>query len=196
MFSWRCTVAAERVDQMTWQPFCDIGAAILCCPVVCSFFLTDSLKIYRLYFSSWVRKIPWTREWLPTPVFLSGKFHRQEPGGLQSMGLQRVGHDWATNTCTRADWRWGSRFKLRGRQNWPFWLLILPGLWNESIPWLSLTALCVAAITAAFLVFLCLPLETQVQNYNLYYSLYQCRPILDAFYIPESVGRASLAAQW
>ena len=22
----------------------------------------------------------------------------QEPGGLQSMGLQRVGHDWATNT--------------------------------------------------------------------------------------------------
>ena len=22
----------------------------------------------------------------------------KEPGGLQSMGLQRVGHDWATNT--------------------------------------------------------------------------------------------------
>ena len=28
-------------------------------------------------------RIPWT----------------EEPGGLQSMGLQRVGHDWATNTC-------------------------------------------------------------------------------------------------
>ena len=27
-------------------------------------------------------RIPWT----------------EEPGGLQSMGLQRVGHDWATNT--------------------------------------------------------------------------------------------------
>ena len=24
----------------------------------------------------------------------------EEPGGLQSMGLQRVGHDWATNTLT------------------------------------------------------------------------------------------------
>ena len=24
----------------------------------------------------------------------------EEPGGLQSMGLQRVGHDWATNTHT------------------------------------------------------------------------------------------------
>ena len=23
---------------------------------------------------SWVRKIPWRREWLPTPVFLSGEF--------------------------------------------------------------------------------------------------------------------------
>ena len=23
---------------------------------------------------------------------------REEPGGLQSMGLQRVGHNWATNT--------------------------------------------------------------------------------------------------
>ena len=28
-------------------------------------------------------KIPWTKE----------------PGGLQSMGLQRVGHDWATSVC-------------------------------------------------------------------------------------------------
>ena len=40
----------------------------------------------------WVGKIPW-RTWQPTPVFLPGEFHRQEPGGLQSIGLQRVGHD-------------------------------------------------------------------------------------------------------
>ena len=26
---------------------------------------------------SLVRKIPWRREWLSTPVFLPGKFHRQ-----------------------------------------------------------------------------------------------------------------------
>ena len=25
----------------------------------------------------WVRKIPWRREWKPTPVFLPGEFHRQ-----------------------------------------------------------------------------------------------------------------------
>jgi len=26
---------------------------------------------------SWVRKIPWRRKWLPTPVFLHGEFHGQ-----------------------------------------------------------------------------------------------------------------------
>ena len=28
-------------------------------------------------FDPWVRKIPWRREWLPTPVFLPGEFHEQ-----------------------------------------------------------------------------------------------------------------------
>ena len=28
-------------------------------------------------FYPWVRKIPWRREWLPTPVFLPGEFHGQ-----------------------------------------------------------------------------------------------------------------------
>ena len=33
---------------------------------------------------------PGGRKWQPTPVFLPEKFHGQEePGGLQSMGLQR-----------------------------------------------------------------------------------------------------------
>ena len=36
----------------------------------------------------WVRKIPWSKKWQPTPVSLPGKCHeqRKEPGGLQSMG--------------------------------------------------------------------------------------------------------------
>ena len=28
-------------------------------------------------FDPWVGKIPWRREWLPTPVFLPGEFHEQ-----------------------------------------------------------------------------------------------------------------------
>ena len=38
---------------------------------------------------TWVGKIPWRRAWLPTPVFLPGESSRtEEPGGLQSMGMQ------------------------------------------------------------------------------------------------------------
>ena len=48
-------------------------------------------------FNPWVGKIPWRREWQPIPVFLPGEFHGEEPGKLQSMGLQRVRHDWVTN---------------------------------------------------------------------------------------------------
>ena len=41
-----------------------------------------------------VRKIPWRRAWQPTPVFLPGESPwTEEPGGLQSMGWQRVGRD-------------------------------------------------------------------------------------------------------
>ena len=33
---------------------------------------------YRVcQFNPWVRKIPWSRKWLPNPVFLPEKFHGQ-----------------------------------------------------------------------------------------------------------------------
>ena len=59
---------------------------------------------------------PWRREEVPTPVFWPREFmglqrvghdwatftfhipQTEKPGGLQSMGSQRIGHDWATNT--------------------------------------------------------------------------------------------------
>ena len=28
-------------------------------------------------FNPWIGKIPWSRKWQPTPVFLPGKFHGQ-----------------------------------------------------------------------------------------------------------------------
>jgi len=33
------------------------------------------LQSRRPRFNPWVRKIPWRREWQPTPVFLPGDFH-------------------------------------------------------------------------------------------------------------------------
>ena len=45
-------------------------------------------------FDPWVGKIPWRKAWQPTPVFLSGESPwTEEPGRLQPMGLERVGHD-------------------------------------------------------------------------------------------------------
>ena len=35
------------------------------------------LRCRRPGFDPWVRKIPWRREWLPTPVFLPGESHGQ-----------------------------------------------------------------------------------------------------------------------
>ena len=46
-------------------------------------------------FDPWVGKIPQRRVWQPTHPM-----GREEPGGLESMGLPRVEHDWATNTFT------------------------------------------------------------------------------------------------
>ena len=50
----------------------------------------------RCKFDPWVGKIPWRREWQLTPVILAWKIPRtEEPGGLHSMGCQRVRHNWA-----------------------------------------------------------------------------------------------------
>ena len=42
--------------------------------------MIKNLQYRRLMFNLWVRKIPWKREWLPTPVFLPGESH-----GLKSL---------------------------------------------------------------------------------------------------------------
>ena len=56
------------------------------------------------------RKIPWRRKWQLTPILLSGKSHGpEEPGGPQSMGLERIGYNSTyipthphTHACRRA----------------------------------------------------------------------------------------------
>ena len=49
-------------------------------------------------FDPWVGKIPWRREWLPTPVFLPGEFHGQRSLVGYSPWGRRVGRDLETNT--------------------------------------------------------------------------------------------------
>ena len=51
---------------------------------------------WRHGFNVWVRKIPWSRKWQLVLVFLAWEIPwTEDPGGLQSMGLQKVGHDCA-----------------------------------------------------------------------------------------------------
>ena len=58
------------------------------------------LQCGRPGFDPWVGKIPWRRTQQPTPVLFPGELHGQRSlaGYMQSMGLQRVEHHWATNT--------------------------------------------------------------------------------------------------
>ena len=55
----------------------------------------------KSYSTTQLIKTPWRRDRLPAPVFLHGEFPWTEvPDGLQSMGSQRVGHDWDTKHST------------------------------------------------------------------------------------------------
>ena len=57
---------------------------------------------------TWVQSLSWEdpleKEMATHSSILAWKISwTEEPGGPQSMGSQRVGHDWATNTYTLAD---------------------------------------------------------------------------------------------
>ena len=74
-------------------------------------------KIFKFYWSqlgfhggsddkeTWVQplgqEVPPRKEMATHSIILAWKIPQtEEPGGLQSMGSQRVGHDWETNTFT------------------------------------------------------------------------------------------------
>ena len=61
---------------------------------------------YRRHeFDTWVRKIPWSRKWQATAVFLPGKFHGQRsPSGYSPWGHKRVRHNLATKQ--QIGWHW------------------------------------------------------------------------------------------
>ena len=65
--------------------------------------LVKNRQCRRSLFDSWVGKFPWSKDSLHSPVFLPGESPwTEEPGGLQSMRSQRVGHNRATEHNTHA----------------------------------------------------------------------------------------------
>ena len=80
------------------------------------------LQYRRPRLDPWVRKIPWRREWQPTPVFLPGESNGQRSRRLQSMGLQRDRTEY-THTHTHSklgEVAWPERLIFRG----PIWTLL------------------------------------------------------------------------
>ena len=67
--------------------------------------------MWRPRFSPWVGKIPWRRTWQPTPLFPGESPWTEEPGGLQSMGSWRVGHNWATSLSLFTFMHWKSKWQ-------------------------------------------------------------------------------------
>ena len=50
---------------------------IIIAPILFSGSDRNLLQCRRPRFNPWVRKIPWRREWLPTPIFLPGESYRR-----------------------------------------------------------------------------------------------------------------------
>ena len=68
------------------------------------------LQCWRLGFDPWVRKIPWRREWLLTPVFLPGKFHGQRSlATVQRVTKCRDRTEWLTLSLS---WHKDSRYRI------------------------------------------------------------------------------------
>ena len=57
-------------------------------------------RMLETEFDPWFGKIRWRREWLPTPIFLSGEFHGQRSLVGYDPCDCRIRHNWATNTHT------------------------------------------------------------------------------------------------
>ena len=71
----------------------------------------NARDIKKFGLSPWVQKIPERRKWLPTPVFLPGKFPGQRNSRLKSIGPQRGGHEWETDhTHTHLSIYWSVSF--------------------------------------------------------------------------------------
>ena len=76
---------------------CHLNADHLCCIQIIGLLVAQMVKnlpaVQEIWLHSLGGKIPWRWAWQPTPVFLPGELHgpwTEEPGGLQSVGSQRV----------------------------------------------------------------------------------------------------------
>ena len=81
---------------MKWEISTDTHTLLPC--VTRASLVAQVVKKLPAMWGTWVQSLEWEapqrRAWQPTPIFLPGESPQTvEPGGLESMGLQRVRHD-------------------------------------------------------------------------------------------------------
>ena len=80
--------------------------------------MQEMQEMQEMVFDPWVGKIPWSRKWQPTPVFLSEKSHGQRSlagyspwGGKESDMTERLNTHTHTHTHTHGN---GKEIQKRG----------------------------------------------------------------------------------
>ena len=93
-------------------------------------------------FDPWVRKIPWRRVRTTHSSILAWRIPwTEEPGGLQFMGLKRIGHDWRDLACKLYHMlHMNPRFSVlavsfccKDTGNWPFLVAFIYGFPTRQI---------------------------------------------------------------
>ena len=93
----------------------------------------------RREFDPWVRKIPWRRAWLPTPVFLPGESHGQRSLVAHSPWGHRVRQCWS-DLALAAERRWAGRTcsAVLLKLGWTLHQFVMQGIWDGAwkvVPW-------------------------------------------------------------
>ena len=70
---WGCRVRHNQVAEQQWQQLLPVPGGTSSKEPAC-----QCRRHKRQGFDPWVRKIPWRKEWQPTPVFLPGESHGQK----------------------------------------------------------------------------------------------------------------------
>ena len=67
--------------------------------------VTNPPAMWEAWVRSWLGKIPWRGGMATDSTILAWRIPwTEEPGGLQPMGSQRVGHEWETERSTAHSW--------------------------------------------------------------------------------------------
>ena len=136
----------QYMESLKSQRWLSMHAQVLCarCYTRCFKWIWTSLVAQRAKnlsackrpgFDSWVRKIPWRREWLSTPVFLHGEFHGQR-SRKESDATEWLTHSLSLSQSYVVIWLNSNQRKPEGST------VATSRLGSLKVPWSSMFSFC------------------------------------------------------